>query len=204
MVRGDSEAFRQLRRRQYQLYAGIHLMRRRRILIGVLIAATFIGSIDVALRSDYVTATAPQKEKTAFAKFQDRLIAVAEPVTARSVSLRNPEQSDSVAEAEAFSVNNIHPTASFVTHPASSTQQDSAPSPTLVSSQSRVAAGPHTVPLPRRKPSSAPVLRAKRPITTEAQTTTVKQILPMDQEQGEQMPKPMAFGSIGYNYNPQQ
>jgi len=179
-------------------------MRRRRILIGVLIAATFIGSIDVALRSDYVTATAPQKEKPAFAKFQDRLIAVAEPVTARSVSLRNPEQSDSVAEAEAFSVNNIHPTASFVTHPASSTQQDSAPSPTLVSSQSRVAAGPHTVPLPRRKPSSAPVLRAKRPITTEAQTTTVKQILPMDQEQGEQMPKPMAFGSIGYNYNPQQ
>ena len=47
------------------------------------------------------------------------------------------------------------------------------------------------------------MLRAKKPITKEAQTTTVKQI-PMDQEQGEQMPKPMAFGSIGYNYNPQQ
>ena len=61
-------------------------MRRRRILIGLLIAATFIGSIDVALRSDFVTATAPQKEKPPFAKFQDRLIAVAEPATARSVS----------------------------------------------------------------------------------------------------------------------
>ena len=27
---------------------------------------------------------------------------------------------------------------------------------------------------------------------------------PMDQEQGLQMPKPMAFGSIGYNYDPQR
>ena len=204
MVRRDSEPFRQLRRRQHELYVGVRPVRWQRILTGLLIAATFIGSIDVALRSDYVTAAAPQKEKPAFAKFQDRLIAAVEPAIARSVSLQTSGQSASVAEAEAFSVDNIHPTASFVTHPASSTQQDSAPSPTLVSSQSRVAAGPHTVPLPRRKPSSAPVLRAKRPITTEAQTTTVKQILPMDQEQGEQMPKPMAFGSIGYNYNPQQ
>jgi len=168
----------------------------------LLIAATFIGSIDVALRSDYVTAAAPQKEKPAFAKFQDRLIAAAEPAIARSVSLQTSGQSANVGEVEAFSVDNIHPTAGFVTHPASLTQQDSAPSPTLVSSQSSVAAEPHTVPLPRRKPVSAPVLRAKRPIPKEAATTTAKQI-PMDQEQGEQMPKPMAFGSIGYNYNPQ-
>ena len=178
-------------------------MRRRRILIGLLIAATFIGSIDVALRSDFVTATSPQKEKPPFAKFQDRLIAVAEPATARSVSPQTSGKSAGVGEAEAFSVDNIHPTESFVTQPGSSTQQASAASPTLVSSQSSVAAEPHTVPLPRRKPSSAPVLRAQRSITKEAQTATVKPI-PMDQEQGEQMPKPMAFGSIGYNYNPQQ
>ena len=178
-------------------------MRRQRILIGLLIAATFVGSIDVALRSDYGRATALQKEKPTFAKFQDRLIAAVEPATARSVFLRTPGQSASVGEAEAFSVDNIHPTASFVTQPASSMQKDSATSPTLASSQSSVAAEPHTVPLPRRKPSSAPVLRAKSPITKEAQTTTVKQI-PMDQAQGEQMPKPMAFGSIGYNYSPQQ
>ena len=203
MVRRDSEPFRQLRRRQHELYVGVRPVRWRRILTGLLIAATFIGSIDVALRSDYETAAAPQKEKPAFAKFQDRLIAVAEPATARSVSLQTPGQSASVAEAEAFSVDNIHPTASFVTQPASPTKQASGTSPTLVSSQSSVAAEPHTVPLPRRKPSNAPVLRAKRPITKEAPTTTAKQI-PMEEEQGEQMPKPMAFGSIGYNYNPQQ
>ena len=203
MVRRVSEPFRQLRRRQHELYVGVRPVRRQRILIGLVIAATFIGSIDVALRSDYATATAPQKEKPPFAKFQDRLIAVAEPAIARSVSLQTSGQSANVGEVEAFSVDNIHPTAGFVTHPASLTKQDSAPSPTLVSSQSRVAAEPHTVPLPRRKPSNAPVLRAKRPITKEAPTTTVKQI-PMDEEQGEQMPKPMAFGSIGYNYNPQQ
>ena len=203
MVRAGSEAFRHLRHRQHELHRGIRFMHRRRILIGLLIAATFIGSVDVVLRSDYVTATARQKEKPAFAKFQDRLIAVAEPATARSVSVQTSGQSANVGEVEAFSVNNVHPTAGFVTHPASLTQQASRVSPTLVSSQSRVAAEPHTVPLPRRKPISAPVLRAKRPITKEAPTTTVKQI-PMEEEQGEQMPKPMAFGSIGYNYNPQQ
>jgi hypothetical protein len=175
------------------------------ILIGLLIAVMFIGSIDVALRSSFVTTTQPQEEKPAFAKIQDRLIAVAEPARARSVSLQTSEQSDStprvsVAEVEAFSVNNIHPTAGFVTHPASSTQQDSA---TLVSSQSRIAAEPPAVPLPRRKPSSASALPVKRPITKETNTTTVKQN-PMDQEHGEQMPKPMAFGSIGYNYDPQR
>jgi hypothetical protein len=156
-----------------------------------------------------VTATQPQKEKLAFAKIQDRLIAMAEPATAKSVSLQTSPQSDSesrvrVAELEAFTVNNIHATAGFVTHPASSMQQDSAASPTLVSSQSRTAAKPHAVPLPRRKPSSAPPLRAKKPIAKEAQTVTAIQ-KPTEQERGEQqMPKPMAFGSIGYNYNSQQ
>ena len=133
MVRAGSEAFRHLRHRQHELHRGICFMPRRRILTGLLIAATFIGSVDVVLRSDYVTATARQKEKPAFPKFQDRLIAVAEPAAARSVSLQTSGQSANVGEVEAFSVNNVHPTAGFVTHPASLTQQDSAPSPTLVS-----------------------------------------------------------------------
>jgi hypothetical protein len=210
MVRAESEPFWQLRRRQQEL--GVRLMRRQGILIGLLIAATSIGSIDVVLRSSFVTGTQPQKEKPAFAKIQDRLnaaepAAASEPATARSVSLQTSEQSDSkprvsVAEVDAFSVNNIRPTVGFVTHPASSTQQAPAASTTLVSSQSRIVAEPHAVPVPRRKPSSAPALREKRPITKEAQTTTVKQ-QPMEQEQGTQ-PKPMAFGSIGYNYDPQR
>ena len=209
MVRAESEPFWRLQRRQQEL--DVRLVLRQGILFGLLIAATFIGSIDVVLRSSFVTATQPQLEKPAFAKIQDRLTAMAEPPMPRSVSPQTSEQSDStpqvnVAEVEAFGVNNIRPTNGFVTHPASSMQQDSAASPivvsSVVSSQSMIAAKPHAVPLPRRKPSSAPALREKRPITKEAQTTTVKQ-QPMEQEQGTQ-PKPMAFGSIGYNYDPQR
>jgi hypothetical protein len=203
MVRDEYEPFWRLRRRQQEL--GVRLMRRQGILIGLLTAATFIGSMDVVLRSSFVTAT--QKEKPAFAKIQDRLTAMAEPATARPVSPQTSEQSDStprvnVAEVEAFGVNNIRPTNGFVMHPASSMQQHSAVSPIVVSSESRIAAKPHAVPLPRRKPSIAAPLREKRPITKEAQTTAVKQ-QPMEQEQGTQ-PKPMAFGSIGYNYDPQR
>ena len=205
MVRAESEPFWRLQRRQQQL--DVRLVLRQGILFGLLIAATFIGSIDVVLRSSFVTATKPQQENPAFAKIQDRLTAMAEPPTARSVSPQSSEQSDStprvnVAEVEAFGVNNIRPTNGFLTHPASSMQQDSAASPIVVSSQSMIAAKPHAVPLPRRKPSSAALLREKRPITKEAQTTAVKQ-QPMEQEQGTQ-PKPMAFGSIGYNYDPQR
>jgi hypothetical protein len=166
----------------------------------LLIAAIFTGSFDVALRSPFVTGT--QKEKPAIAKIQDRLLAVAEPATARSISVQTSEQSNSkppagVAEIEPFSVNNIHPTDGFVT---ASAKQDSAASPTSVSSRSRMAAEPHAVPLPKRKP--------KRAIIKEAKSSTTKQKL-TEQEQDEQtpkpqMPKPMAFGSIGYNYNPQQ
>jgi hypothetical protein len=208
MVRADSEPFWQLRRRQQEL--GVHLTGRRGVLIGLLIAAIFVGSIDVALRSSFVTGPQPQKEKPAFAKIQDRLIAVVEPETAKEVQTSIPREASKPLQAsnhsdskpgigvaaveEAFSVSNIHPTDGFITasttHPASSTQQDSAASPTFMSAQSRIAAEPHAVPPLRRKP--------KRPTTKEAQSTTAEQ-KPMDQEQGLQMPKPMAFGSIGYN-----
>ena len=212
MVRADSEPFWQLRRRQQEL--GVHLTRRRGVLIGLLIAAIFVGSIDVALRSSFVTGPQPQKEKPAFAKIQDRLIAVVEPETAKEVQTSIPREASKPLQAsnhsdskpgigvaaveEAFTVSNIHPTDGFITasttHPASSTQQDSAASPTFMSAQSRIAAEPRVIsPLPRRKPKS----------TKEAQSTTAEQ-KPMDQEQGLQMPKPMAFGSIGYNYDPQR
>jgi len=193
MVR--AEPFWQLRRCQQEL--GVYATRRRGFLAGLLIAAIFAGSIDVALR--FVADSQPQKEKPAFAKIQDRMISAAEPDTAKS--LQTSQQSDSspqvsVADVEAFSVSNIHPTVGFITHSAAlpaSTQQDSSASPTLVSSQ--LSAEPHGVPLPRRKP--------KRPTTKEVQPSTTEPKL-IKQEQGDQEPKPMAFGSIGYNYNPQQ
>ena len=213
MVRAGSEPFWQLRRRQQEL--GVHLTGRRGVLIGLLIAAIFVGSIDVALRSSFVTGPQPQKEKPAFAKIQDRLIAVVEPETAKEVQTSIPREASKQLQAsnhsdskpgigvaaveEAFSVSNIHPTDGFITasttHTASSTQRDSAASPTFMSAQSTIAAEPHAVPPSRRKP--------KRPTTKEAQSTTAEQ-KPMDQEQGLQMPKPMAFGSIGYNYDPQR
>jgi hypothetical protein len=163
----------------------------------MLIAATLIGSI-AALRLS--AATGPHPLKT-----QDRLSAVAEPATARSVSLRTSEQSDSqpptpTAEVEAFSVANIRPTNGFITKSASSTQPDSARAQ-VRSSQSMIATEPRVVPLPRRKPNRTALPRAKTPKTEEAQTTDTQK--PLEQQQSEQ-PKPMAFGSIGYNYDPQR
>jgi hypothetical protein len=202
MVRASSEPFLQLRLRQHALSARV--TRLQRVLIGLLIAATLGGSI-AALQFSVVTGPHPQKNKPAFLKIQDRLIPAAEPATARSVSHQTSEQSDSqsrisAAEVEAFSVANIRPTNGFITH-VSSTQPDSASTPTP-SSQSTIAAEPRAVPLPRRKPSRAALPRAKRQIAKEAQTTTSTQ-KPLDQPQNEQ-PKPMAFGSIGYNYDPQR
>ena len=189
MVR--AEPFWQLRRCQQEL--GVYATRRRGFLAGLLIAAIFVGSIDVALR--FVADSQPQKEKPAFAKIQDRMISAAEPDTAKS--LQTSQQSDSspqvsVADVEAFSVSNIHPTVGFITHSAAlpaSTQQDSSASPTLVSSQ--LSAEPHAV------------RKLKRPTTKEVQPSTAEPKL-IKHEQGDQEPKPMAFGSIGYNYNPQQ
>ena len=206
MVRVGSEPFLRQRHRQQEVYAGVHPMRRQRVLIGLLIAAIFIGSFGVALRSPFLTGA---QEKPAIAKFQDRLVAAAEPATAKSISVPTSDQSNSkplasVAEVEAFSVNNIRPTKGFATvsATASMTPQESPAkaSPTSQPSQSRIAVEPHRVLLPKRKP--------KTPITKEVKSTTTKQ-KPTEQEQAvqtpkPQMPKPMAFGNIGYNYNPQQ
>jgi hypothetical protein len=101
---------------------------------------------------------------------------------------------------EAFSVANIRPTNGFIAKSASSTQPDSARAQ-VRSSQSMIATEPRVVPLPRRKPNRTALPRAKTPKTEEAQTTDTQK--PLEQQQSEQ-PKPMAFGSIGYNYDPQR
>ena len=178
-------------------------------LIGLLIAAIFVGSIDVAMRTYFAIGGQPQTEEVVSAKIQDRLIAAdlakAVQTSISLAAVKPPQTSDppapepgsDVTEAEAFSVTNIHPTDSFVTaparQPASATQPDSATSST--SAQSRTAAGPHLVPLTKRKP--------KRPIAKEAKSNAAE-LRASAVRQEEQGPKPMAFGSIGYNYNPQQ
>ena len=71
MVRVNSEPVRQLRRAQRA-----HLINRQGALIGLLIAAIFVGSIDVALRAYSAIGTQPQTEKVASVKIQDRLTAL--------------------------------------------------------------------------------------------------------------------------------
>jgi hypothetical protein len=187
-----------------------HLMRRQGAVIGLLIAAIFVGSIDVAMRVYSAIGTQPKTEKVVPVKIQDRLIAVvADSQEAIQTSISpgavKPQTSDPSADPGSdvtgvFSVSNIHPTDGFVTapaarqRPASSTHRNLALSSTPAS-QSRTAAEPHLVSVPTRKP--------KKPIAKEAQSSTAE-LEAKAEGQEERGPKPLAFGSIGYNYNPQQ
>jgi hypothetical protein len=179
-------------------------------IIGLLIAAIFVGSIDVAIRAYFAIGTQPQPEKVGSVKIQDRLTAVVADSqralqTSTSPGIVKPLQTSDPSAPNpgsdvtgGFSVSNIHPTNGFVTahatRPASSTHPDAVVSSTPPS-QSRTAAEPHLVSVPTTKP--------KRPMAKEAQSSTAE---PKAEPgtQAEAGPKPLAFGSIGYNYNPQQ
>jgi hypothetical protein len=198
MVRVNSEPICQIRRVQTA-----PLIHRQGAIIGLLIAAIFVGSIDVALRAYSAIGTHPQTAKLVSPKIQDRLIALVADsqkalLTSTSQSTAKPLQtSDSSASnpgsdvTGVFSVSNIHPTDGFVTAPAT---RPAAPThPNLVvsstpASQSKTAAKPNLVSMPTRKP--------KKPIAKEPPKAKAGA-----QEEGG--PKPLAFGSIGYNYNPQ-
>ena len=141
--------------------------------------------------------THPYQSKLGTAKIQDRLIAVSASRSAHldaETSALSPPNSRK-DEIEGFSVNNIRPTNGFVaaraTRPASRIHKNAAVNPTS-SSKSRIAAGAVSVSLPTRKP---------RPIPKKAQSSTAQ---PKAKTEGEARPKPLAFGSIGYNYDPRQ
>jgi hypothetical protein len=200
MVRVGSEPICQLRRVQTPHVA----------IIGLLIAAIFVGSIDVANRVYFAIGTKPELEKVGFVKIQDRLIAVVEdsqralqastsPRVVKPLQTSDPLASNPGSDVTGgFSVSNIHPTNGFVrahaTGPASSTHPDAAVSSTPPS-KSRTAAEPHLVSVPTRKP--------KRPMPKETRSSTAEPKAEPGM-QAEAGPKPLAFGSIGYNYNPQQ
>ena len=193
---------RQLRRAQKA-----YLMRSQGAVIGLLIAAIFVGSIDVAMRAYSAIGTQPETEKVVFVKIQDRLIAVVADSqvaiqTSTSPGAVKPQTSDPSApnpgtdDSGVFSASNIHPTDGFVTGPATrpAFRVGLALSSTPAS-QSRTAAEPHLVSVPMRKP--------KKPLAKEAQSSTAD-LEAKAEGQEERGPKPLAFGSIGYNYNPQQ
>jgi hypothetical protein len=178
---------------------------RQGAVIGLLIAAIFVGSIDVAMRAYSAIGTQPKTEKVVSVKIQDRLIALVADSqkaiqTSASPGAVKPQTSDPSASnpgsdvTGVFSVSNIHPTDGFVTapatRPASSTHRNVALSSTPAS-QSRTE--PHLVSVPMRKP--------KKPIAKEAQSSTAE-LEAKAEGQEERGPKPLAFGSIGYNYNP--
>ncbi len=193
-------------------------MRRQGAVIGLLIAAIFVGSIDVAMRAYSAIGTQPKTEKVVSVKIQDRLIAVVADSqkaieTSTSPGALKPQASDPSAPnpgsdvTGVFSVSNIHPTDGFVTapamRPASSTHRNLALSSTPAS-QSRTGAEPHLVSAPMKKPKiSVPMRKPKTPIAKEAQSSTAE-LKAKAEGQEEIGPKPLAFGSIGYNYDPQQ
>ena len=82
MVRVNSEPVCQIRRVQTA-----PLIHRQGAVIGLLIAAIFVGSIDVALRAYSAIGVHPQTAKVVSPKIQDRLIAL---VTIRKRRFRRP------------------------------------------------------------------------------------------------------------------
>lgn len=194
---------RQLRRAQKA-----YLMRSQGAVIGLLIAAIFVGSIDVAMRAYSAIGTQPETEKVVFVKIQDRLIAVVADSqvaiqTSTSPGAVKPQTSDPSApnpgtdDSGVFSASNIHPTDGFVTGPATrpAFRRIGLALSSTPASQSRTAAEPHLVSVPMRKP--------KKPLAKEAQSSTAD-LEAKAEGQEERGPKPLAFGNIGYNYNPQQ
>ena len=143
--------------------------------------------------------THPYQSKLGTVKIQDRLIAVAASRTAHvdaETSALSPPNSrkDGI---EGFSVNNIRPTNGFVaaraTRPTSPIHKNAAVNPTSPS-KSRTAAGALSVSLPTRKPR--PIPKKAQSSTAQPKAKTVTEV--------EAKPKPLAFGSIGYNYDPRQ
>jgi hypothetical protein len=188
-------------------------------IIGLLIAAIFVGSFDVAVRTYSAIGTHPQTEtgEVKPVKFQDRLVAVLaaseKPIQATSIGavkpLQTAEPSASNLGSDAtgpFSVSNIQPTDGFVTAPAMRPASSKHPDPdSSPASQSGPAAGPHSVSLSIRKPKRPTAIRAAelKARTDKPKEKTDKPKAEADRPE-EKGPTPLAFGSIGYNYNPQQ
>jgi hypothetical protein len=199
-------------------------MQWRGVFVGLLIAAAFVGSIDVAIRAFAIGAE--NTEKAASPKTQDLQIATPSPDTAKTVqisappdapktiqSLSEPKPEIDLAEGQALSISDIHPTDGFASKPSpgslspleASAGPDSVTNTTHVS-QSDYAAEPDqpeavarpdqfdAMPLPTRKPEG--------PIAKEAPRG--KAALKRIAQRGRREPKPMRFGVIGYNYNTPQ
>ena len=180
----------------------------------LLIVLVFAGSIGVVILVALAIGAETPREDTASPKLQYRQIAAAAPDAARPFQTSNfsasslaidhfgsqsVAQRDSVSDPPATSQSDSDTQRDSVANPSSVSesdsvaQHDSVANPTYVS-QLDSAAQLDSVPLPTRKP--------EKPLAKDAlpSAAVVKR---MAQRQGEREPKPMRFGSFGYNYTPQ-
>jgi hypothetical protein len=191
------------------------LLRGQERSLGLLIALVFMAFTGVAILASFAISAQAPTEHTLPTKLQDRQIAALAPDTARprkisnfselqpaiglpaSKSVSTPLASESAARTDSASnspsVSRSESAAqtNLVANPLSLPQSESAAQTDSISnppSASQSAAQTDSVPMPTRKPG--------RPSTTAARRIT--------ERQGPREPNAMRFGSIGYNYDPQQ
>jgi hypothetical protein len=190
------------------------LMQRWGILVGFLIAAVLGGSIDVAMRASATGTETSEKAVSLQAQGLQTVVTTAEsakavqsspispdgPITVQGPSDPKPE-SDPTQEGGVFSVSDIHPTDGVTSkpNPPSLLPSEASAEPASVTNGTKpeeadVAAQPDqfdAMPLPTRKP--------ERPMAKEAPRSkaTLNRIA---RRRGDQEPKPLRFGNVGYNY----
>jgi hypothetical protein len=199
------------------------LMQHRRVLAGMLIAAMFVGSIGLAMRTFAIGAETSQK--VASQRTDNMQIVAAAPDPAKAVqtsfapqdaakTVRSPSEAkpeiDLTEESGVLGVSNIHPTDGFTSKlsPGSLSPSEASAEPESVSNTTRIsqsdpaagldqpdaAAQPDqfdTMPLPTRKPEG--------PVSKEApRGKAALKRMSHRREDGE--PKPLRFGTIGFDY----
>jgi len=196
------------------------LMQRRGVLAGVLIAAMFVGSIDVAMRAFAIGAETSQK--AASPRTDDMQIVAAAPDTAKAVqtsftpqdaveTVRSPSEArpeiNLTEESGVLSVSNIHPTDGFTSKPSpsllspseASAQPESVTNTTHVSQSDPSAAPDQSDAAPRPEQFGTmplPTRKPEGPIAKEAPRGKVA----LKRIAHRREARPLRFGNIGFDY----
>ena len=167
------------------------------IAAGLLVIAVLLGAVDLAMKSSSASGSKAHLAKSVTPKFQDRPpfeLAAPAPLSTNPLE---PTPPPDLAAAEVFNVSNGHPMGGLVRVLNKTLESETEPPaqmhrPTPIF-QSETAAGTGSVPLPTKRPVRSSVKEAQ------PKAATSRRVVQRPQE-----PKPMPFGIIGYNYNPQR
>src|SRR6476620_3702374 len=166
------------------------------VLAGLVVIAVAVTAVDLATQSTFATGGNAQLAKSDSSKFQDR--ASTERAAPLWTKPKDSQPATAVSEAKVFSVSNSHPTGGFViASTATSVSQQAQPYTEPTQSpvfQSETAETSGDVPLPTKKPD-------KPSVKAQANTATLRRTA--QRPKGKE-PRPMQFGTIGYNYVPQR